>query len=308
MGLIGTVAPWRFERYGCFHRLFTHPSAHHGHQDRYAGLSGAGGFRGGGFRGGPRGLGGRGMRGGGFRGGFRGGFAAQAGAGRDFSNQDLYADYSGPDQQAAPGGLRMDGYGTGGFAGAGAIGFNGPGAAYTEPEPSQQIMVRNVRGKLSHPSPAAYLDDLVQLPWSTANEDLVELFETTGQVELAEILFDGTRSKGCGVVQFAQIAEAETAIGMSRSLCTFCNRSPFSSIAKFQQYMYGGRPLGEFTLPFLLLCLLRIYEQMYGLTTVGTLSRRLPPKVVRLQLFRWMPHKSRVLKFLPLAIFSVIIF
>ena len=54
----------------------------------------------------------------------------------------------------------------------------------------------------------------VQLPWSTANEDLVELFETTGQVELAEILFDGTRSKGAGVVQFAQVAEAETAIGM----------------------------------------------------------------------------------------------
>jgi hypothetical protein len=52
-----------------------------------------------------------------------------------------------------------------------------------------------------------------QLPWSTANEDLVELFETTGQVELAEILFDGTRSKGAGVVQFAQVAEAETAIG-----------------------------------------------------------------------------------------------
>lgn len=57
-----------------------------------------------------------------------------------------------------------------------------------------------------------------QLPWSTANEDLVELFETTGQVELAEILFDGTRSKGAGVVQFAQVAEAETAIGMFLSL------------------------------------------------------------------------------------------
>ena len=54
----------------------------------------------------------------------------------------------------------------------------------------------------------------LQLPWSTANEDLVELFETTGQVELAEILFDGTRSKGCGVVQFAQVQEAETAIGV----------------------------------------------------------------------------------------------
>ncbi|KII87679.1 hypothetical protein PLICRDRAFT_112088 [Plicaturopsis crispa FD-325 SS-3] len=186
-------------------------------EDRYAGLSGPGAFRGG-FRGGLRGLrgGGRGFGGRGFGGGFRGGYGGGAGAGRDFSNQDLYADYSGPDQGAPTGpggaGLRMDGYGGGGgagYAGAGpgaGAGF-GPGAAgYTEPEPSQQIMVRN-------------------LPWSTANEDLVELFETTGQVELAEILFEGTRSKGCGVVQFAQVQEAETAI------------------AKFQQYMYGGRPL-----------------------------------------------------------------
>jgi RNA recognition motif. (a.k.a. RRM, RBD, or RNP domain) len=60
-----------------------------------------------------------------------------------------------------------------------------------------------------------------QLPWSTANEDLVELFETTGQVELAEILFDGTRSKGAGVVQFGQVTEAETAIGTSQ-LRSFC--------------------------------------------------------------------------------------
>ncbi|KAJ7485799.1 hypothetical protein FB451DRAFT_1231092 [Mycena latifolia] len=177
-------------------------------EDRYAGLSGAGGFRGG-LRGGPRGLG-RGLRGGGFRGGFRGGAGgAYGGAGRDFSNQDLYADYSGPDQGgAAYGGGFGGGHGAGHGGGHGAaFGGHGPGApGYVEPEPSQQIMVRN-------------------LPWSTANEDLVELFETTGQVELAEILFDGARSKGCGVVQFAQVGEAETAI------------------AKFQQYMYGGRPL-----------------------------------------------------------------
>ena len=173
-------------------------------EDRYAGLTGPGGFRGSGFRGGPRGFGGRGLRGG-FRGGFRGGaFAAQAG-GRDFSNQDIYADYSGPEQPTASGGLRMDAYG--GHGGGGGYGAGGGyGGGGYDAEPSQQIMVRN-------------------LPWSTANEDLVELFETTGQVELAEILFDGTRSKGCGVVQFAQVAEAETAI------------------AKFQQYMYGGRPL-----------------------------------------------------------------
>ncbi|KAK1226204.1 g-strand binding protein [Marasmius sp. AFHP31] len=171
-------------------------------EDRYAGLSGPSmGFRGG-FRGAPRGAGFRGggfrggFRGGGFRGGFGGGGGGGGapGAGRDFSNRDIYADYSGPDQ----GGSYAGGYGGGG----GGV-YGGYGA---EPEPSQQIMVRN-------------------LPWSTANEDLVELFETTGQVELAEILFDGTRSKGCGVVQFAQVAEAETAI------------------AKFQQYMYGGRPL-----------------------------------------------------------------
>ncbi|KAF7789687.1 hypothetical protein EIP86_000633 [Pleurotus ostreatoroseus] len=158
-------------------------------EDRYAGLSGPGSFRGGlrGLRGGFRGAG-RGS----FRGGFRGGYAGGGAPGRDFS-QDLYADYNGPDQGAAMGGYAGGQYGAGYGAGFDA-------------EPSQQIMVRN-------------------LPWSTANEDLVELFETTGQVELAEILFEGTRSKGCGVVQFSQVTEAETAI------------------AKFQQYMYGGRPL-----------------------------------------------------------------
>ena len=83
------------------------------------------------------------------------------------------------------------------------------------------------------------------MPWSTANEDLVELFETTGQVELAEILFDGTRSKGAAVVQFAQVAEAETAIGMSFPLppgAVYLNDLTCYA-AKFQQYMYGGRPL-----------------------------------------------------------------
>jgi len=109
-------------------------------QDRYAGLSGSSGFRGG-LRGGPRGLG-RGLRGG-PRGGFRGGYS-QAGGGRDFSNSELYADYSGPDQQAAPGGggLRMDGYGGGGYGAGAGGGFGGP--QYAEGEPSQQIMVRNV--------------------------------------------------------------------------------------------------------------------------------------------------------------------
>jgi len=82
------------------------------------------------------------------------------------------------------------------------------------------------------------------LPWSTANEDLVELFETTGQVELAEILFEGTRSKGMGVVQFSNIPEAETAIGEHTRPFTLPFLNTPSPTAKFQNYMYGGRPLG----------------------------------------------------------------
>ena len=104
----------------------------------------------------------------------------------------------------------MDNYGGSGFSGGAQYGAN-----YVEPDPSQQIMVRNVGlFFLMFFVPYCLVIELsLQLPWSTANEDLVELFETTGQVELAEILFDGTRSKGCGVVQFAQVQEAETAIG-----------------------------------------------------------------------------------------------
>ena len=117
-------------------------------KDRFAGLSGTMGFRGG-FRGAPRGGGGfrGGLRGGGLggRGGFRGGGFGGGGAGRDFSNQDLYADYNGPDSSGGangPGGgaLRMDQYGGGGGGG----GYGGGGYGGYEPEPSQQIMVRNV--------------------------------------------------------------------------------------------------------------------------------------------------------------------
>ncbi|KAJ6478649.1 hypothetical protein DFH09DRAFT_1466745 [Mycena vulgaris] len=200
---------WRRERgreaaISMYHRTDWYGRTLEVREDRYAGLSGPGGFRGG-ARGGLRGLSGRGgglhgLRGGGFHGG--GGYAGASG--RDFSNQDLYADYSGPDQGGVGaayggggGGFGAHGGGGGGFGGHGGGGHGGlavGGTEYVEPEPSQQIMVRN-------------------LPWSTANEDLVELFETTGQVELAEILFDGARSKGCGVVQFAQVGEAETAIG-----------------------------------------------------------------------------------------------
>jgi len=62
------------------------------------------------------------------------------------------------------------------------------------------------------------------LPWSTSNQDLVELFTTIGKVERAEIAYESSgRSRGTGVVQFDALETAE------------------SSIQKFQGYMYGGR-------------------------------------------------------------------
>lgn len=123
-------------------------------EDRYAGLTGPGSYRGG-SRGGPRGGLRGGLRGGGFRGGFRGGFGGAAG-GRDFSSQDLYADYSGPDSQ---GGLRLGAYSdTGAYTASGATAPYGAaaGAAAFEPEPSQQIMVRNVSARLFISDEVAY--------------------------------------------------------------------------------------------------------------------------------------------------------
>ena len=116
-------------------------------QDRYAGLSGPGGYRGG-FRGGLRGLRGAGRGGAGFggRGGYgRGGGGGYAAGGRNFSDQDLYKDYVGPEQQA--GGYTAAGYNGGEYPGAGGYtgGGYGVGGGY-ESEPSQQIMVRNVSG------------------------------------------------------------------------------------------------------------------------------------------------------------------
>lgn len=66
-----------------------------------------------------------------------------------------------------------------------------------------------------------------QLPWSTSNEDLVELFTTIGKVEQAEIQYEPNgRSRGTGVVRFDTPESADTAI------------------EKFSGYQYGGRPLG----------------------------------------------------------------
>lgn len=177
----------------------------------------------------PRGgfMGGRGGFGGQFGGGFggpmmgnhMGGMGGGMRGGRNFTN-DLYADYNGPEGGAAV---------TSVVGGNGIVAPTGPAANI---EPSVQIMVRNV----SHASSRVCCTEIdplphdKQLPWSTTNEDLVELFETTGQVVLAEILYEGTRSKGSGVVQFKEVEEATEA----------CE--------KFTGYVYGGRPLGTFWL------------------------------------------------------------
>lgn len=67
----------------------------------------------------------------------------------------------------------------------------------------------------------------MQLPWSTSNDDLVELFSTIGDVKQAEIQYEPSgRSRGTGVVRFDSAETADTAI------------------SKFQGYQYGGRQLG----------------------------------------------------------------
>ncbi|PMD67191.1 RNA-binding domain-containing protein [Hyaloscypha bicolor E] len=143
----------------------------------------------------------------------RGGFGARGGFGGGFG--------------ARGGGFGRGGFG-GGFGGRGGFGGSyggaggydgGAGAVSAAPNPftdyatagterSETIYVRN-------------------LPWSTSNEDLVELFTTIGKVEQAEIQYEPNgRSRGTGVVRFDTAENAETAI------------------EKFSGYQYGGRPLG----------------------------------------------------------------
>ncbi|KAL2371050.1 hypothetical protein RJZ57_004514 [Blastomyces gilchristii] len=157
-------------------------------EDRYAGAAGFAGR--GGFGGVPaRGgfVGGRGGFGGG-RGGFGGGF----GGGR--------------------GGF---GAGYGGGHGAGPV----EGGASVPPNPFTDFATSG-----GERSATIYVRNL---PWSTCNEDLVDLFSTIGKVERAEIQYEPNgRSRGTGVVEFDSAENAETAIN------------------KFTGYQYGGRPLG----------------------------------------------------------------
>lgn len=191
-------------------------------EDRFPNPPGGGRGRGGfgfqpGFRGGFAGAG-MGMGRGGFqqgfggRGGFQQGFGGRGGFGMGLGR----GGFGRGGFQGGRGGFQGHGDGSGGrdFSNDLYADYNGGGNAggangglVTDVEPNQQIYVRN-------------------LPWSTSNEDLVELFETVGSVVSAEILYDGQRSRGEGVVQFTETAEAQTAG------------------EKFTGYMYGGRPLG----------------------------------------------------------------
>lgn len=84
-----------------------------------------------------------------------------------------------------------------------------------------------------------------QLPWSTSNDDLVELFTTIGKVERAEIQYEPNgRSRGTGVVRFDTAENAETAICKKFTNFFDTGLSINISIAKFSGYQYGGRPLG----------------------------------------------------------------
>jgi len=83
-----------------------------------------------------------------------------------------------------------------------------------------------------------------QLPWSTSNEDLIDLFTTIGPVKRAEIQYEaGGRSRGSGVVEFDSAENAETAICTSCLLIAMWLYTDFH-LAKFTGYQYGGRPLG----------------------------------------------------------------
>ncbi|KAK3703055.1 g-strand binding protein [Vermiconidia calcicola] len=180
-------------------------------EDRYAGGQAAGGYGGGrgGYGGAPP-FAGRGGYGGGYgapRGGFGGGRGGGYGGG--FGGRGGYG--------GGAGGYGGGGYGGGGGGGAG---YGAPAAVpVVAPNPFTDYATQG-----TEPGPVIHVKNL---PWSTSNEDLVELFTTIGKVERAEIQYEPNgRSRGSGVVEFGSQDDSATAI------------------AKFQGYQYGGRPLG----------------------------------------------------------------
>ncbi|KAK9241272.1 hypothetical protein V1525DRAFT_334909, partial [Lipomyces kononenkoae] len=106
----------------------------------------------------------------------------------------------------------------GGYGGGRGGGFHG-GYERPPPPPPNEFVDGATSGGV--PSNTIHVRNL---PWSTSNEDLIDLFQTIGKVERAEIQYgvDG-RPKGSGVVQFENKELAEIAI------------------SKFTGYNYGNR-------------------------------------------------------------------
>jgi hypothetical protein len=124
--------------------------------------------------------------------------------------------------------------GYGGAPGGGGPGFE-PNAGSNPPNPFTDFAASG-----GEPSNVIYVRNL---PWSTSNEDLVELFTTIGKVERAEIQYEPNgRSRGTGVVEFEKQEDAETAICKFPALSI--EQQLTLAIAKFTGYQYGGRPLG----------------------------------------------------------------
>jgi hypothetical protein len=152
-------------------------------EDRFANAPPGGGFGGrGGFGGGRGGFGARGGFGGGF-GGRGGGFGGGRGG------------FGG-------------GYGGGGggsYAGSATGGMDAAPLVPQAPNPfTDHATHGGERGPIIH---------VRNLPWSTSNEDLVDLFTTIGPVKKAEIQYEANgRSRGTGVVEFDTAENAETAI------------------------------------------------------------------------------------------------
>ena len=101
---------------------------------------------------------------------------------------------------------------------------SGSGGGDLSPKPAavNSDFTENATGN-GEPSDTIYVDNL---PYSTTSQDLIDLFETTGKVDRAEIQYrpDG-RTKGSGVVKFDTPASAEI------------------SISKLNGYSYGNRKL-----------------------------------------------------------------
>ncbi|PHH79417.1 hypothetical protein CDD80_4870 [Ophiocordyceps camponoti-rufipedis] len=118
------------------------------------------------------------------------------------------------------------GGGRGGFGFGARGGFTGGSAGGFEPAPTAPVPPNPFTDNATAGTDRSQTIYVRNLPWSTSNDDLVELFTTIGKVEQAEIQYEPSgRSRGSGVVRFDSPETAETAI------------------AKFQGYQYGGRPL-----------------------------------------------------------------